>query len=522
MKKNGLRKWGQAAVTGLLAASMLAGCAGKDNSVSGSGSPGATSTPEAAKRYKITLFNPGWAYDIPHPSMDKDPIAQEIDRRLNVELSFILTPDQKEQKLNTLIAASDVPDLMYLESRDIAVRLYNDNTIISLDEALKATPKLTSFFAASRWEAMKVKDTTIAVPGIEGISGINGFWIRNDWLKKLNLQVPTTPEQLMEVMRAFTTQDPDGDNKANTYGFVGGLSKDGKLGMGLEALFWMYGVNPDNIQIENGKVIVDNVDPRMKEALEYVSQMVKEKVIDPDWVTTNMQSQIDEKMNKGKVGIVVADWRRMEPNGQKAMQEQGGEVPDWVFIAPPKGPRGDQYIGLEAFQSTMWTVSKKAASDPDKLKRIMSLLELMYTGDGMYPLLAYGPENVAWKKEGDAIVRLPGFSDKANAWLPHYRFVRRADDTVYFDYQNPVTSKNLELNQKYVKKNNVIPYIATDSSDTLAVDRTKFMRESLLKFITGNQSLDQWDTYVKTVQDKFDLNKLVEGITKQLKEQGKL
>lgn len=37
--------------------------------------------------------------------------------------------------------------------------------------------------------------------------------IREDWLQKLNLQVPTTTEELYNVANAFVNQDPDGNGK---------------------------------------------------------------------------------------------------------------------------------------------------------------------------------------------------------------------------------------------------------------------------------------------------------------------
>ena len=42
--------------------------------------------------------------------------------------------------------------------------------------------------------------------------------IRTDWLKKLNLSMPTTTEELMAVAKAFAEQDPDGNGKKDTYG----------------------------------------------------------------------------------------------------------------------------------------------------------------------------------------------------------------------------------------------------------------------------------------------------------------
>ncbi|MFD2611687.1 hypothetical protein [Paenibacillus gansuensis] len=527
------KNWGKLTVAVLCLTALLTACTGNNNPPADTGNkdgnqPPAQSQnngekkdpPAEEKKYKITMFNPGFGLDKPHPDRADDPARQMLEEKLNIELDFVFSPDQKMQKINTLIASGNVPDLISLDDRDSAVKLFSQNAIVPLDDYLKDVPELVGYFDESRWNAMKYNGQTIGVPGTEGIGGVNGYWIRNDWLKKLNLPVPQTSEELLDVMRAFTFKDPDGNGKADTYGFAGGLTKEGKLDSGLEYLFWMFGVSPEGMHLQDGKLAVDNVDPRMKEALAYVNTIVKEKVIDPDWVTINMRSQLDEKMNKGKVGVVVADWRRMEPDGQKLMQEMGGEVPDWIQIAPPKGPHGDQILSLDVFQSAQWVVSKKTAEDPAKVKKALELLQYMYTDKEIYPWLAYGVKDVTWKQNGDNAEVTDKFVDKAYGWTRHYAFVRRADDKTYFNFKNEMTNKNLELNQKYLKPNEVMPFLVPDPEDTLAVDRTKYMREMMLKFITGKEPLSKWDSYVETLNTKFKLNVLIDSSTKQLMEQG--
>lgn len=42
--------------------------------------------------------------------------------------------------------------------------------------------------------------------------------IRKDWLDNLGLSIPETPEELLEICRAFTEDDPDGNGKDDTWG----------------------------------------------------------------------------------------------------------------------------------------------------------------------------------------------------------------------------------------------------------------------------------------------------------------
>ena len=46
------------------------------------------------------------------------------------------------------------------------------------------------------------------------------LFIRKDWREKLGIAQPTTWDELDDLANAFTTKDPDGNGKADTYGYV--------------------------------------------------------------------------------------------------------------------------------------------------------------------------------------------------------------------------------------------------------------------------------------------------------------
>ena len=52
------------------------------------------------------------------------------------------------------------------------------------------------------------------------ISSIVQIYVRQDWLDNLGLSAPTTYDELYEVCRAFTYDDPDGNGIDDTYGFA--------------------------------------------------------------------------------------------------------------------------------------------------------------------------------------------------------------------------------------------------------------------------------------------------------------
>lgn len=514
----------------LVAALAVAGCGGQSEpsanapAASGTTAPATAKPDPFAKKIKLTMYNAGaFNPSAPMPPKEEDTLRQMLEKAVNVDLDITIPVSDSKTKLNTMIAAGDVPDMIYMPDRTLAVQFYEQGVTAELDAYLNDYPALKARFAVDQWSAMKYKGKTIGTPGSELVSGINGWWIRNDWLTKLNLKVPTTTDELLNVMKAFTFNDPDGNGKADTYGFLGGVGKDGSLvSLGWGQIMWMFGVAPDRVDSLNGNIVFGNTDPRMKEALAYAKQMLDARVVDPDWVSINDAAALNNKRMKGKTGIMIGDWRSMEPKTQEAMKEASGEVPDWILVAPPKGPHGDQVVDLAAFQSNSWAISSKAAKDPEKVKRILALLQYWYTDKDAQPYYSYGLKGIHWDivNGKPAKLTISAENNEKYKWATNYLLPRRADDPVYFSYQNPKTADFQALNLKYVKPNLINPYVVPDPADTASGDRLKYIHEMLLKFMNGKEPLDNWDAYLKTLDTKFDYANYKSIVMKQLKDAG--
>lgn len=516
-----------AAVVGLT--TVLSGC-GEKTEVSPAASSSSNPQTQAnkfANKMKISMFNQGtFNAAAPIPPLEEDIQRQMLEKAVNIDLSMIVPQaGQATTKLNTLIAGGDIPDLIFLKSRVDLAQYYDQGILADLTPYLDQFPELKKRFSKESWDAMKYKGNTVAVPGYDNVNGIIGsFFIRNDWLKKLNMKVPTTPEELFEVMKAFTEKDPDGNGKNDTYGFIGGMNKEGNLQTyGFDTLMWMFGVNPPGaIDVKDNKPVFLFTDPKMKEALTYINKMMEAKVVDPDWVTMNTPDLLDQKLFKGKIGVMIRDARRLEPSDQQKMKEVGGEVPDWVVIPPMKGPYGDQILERKTFQGNSWVISKKA--DKDKIIRILSMLDYYFTDKEAYPHFAYGLKGIHWDMvDGKPKNKTPDLTKEVKdkyLWVDHYKAARRGDDAEYFSFKNPKTVEVFTNNQKYVAPTLPGASLTADPNDSMAAERVRYINESLVKFMSGKEPLANWDNFLKTLDTKFDMQKYKDSVTKQLKDQG--
>jgi hypothetical protein len=187
--------------------------------------------------------------------------------------------------------------------------------------------------------------------------------IRQDWLDKLKLPMPTTVQEFYNVAKAFVKSEPDG--KSPTYAL------SGRVGMGIDN-FWAlspaYG-NP-NIDIGIPYIYVDYKTKKLalwqtsdaaRAYFKEISRWWKEGLIDKE-CTTNTTDPFDTKINNGTVGTVChmaesAGWRtteirkmqkRKEPvlTAMPALKGTGYKNPFGGEGGTEKGRAFDAYWGI--------------------------------------------------------------------------------------------------------------------------------------------------------------------------------
>ena len=151
------------------------------------------------------------------------------------------------------------------------------------------------FFASSADGAMYRIPGDVAEPCCETL------WIRQDWLDNLGLSVPTTLDELDEVLYAFTFDDPDGNGVDDTYG-LGGDGMDFRT-------FWPWvqgsgsglGKNNTFMIAEDGTYVYGPASDDTKIWLERVAKLYQDGVITPN---ITQDTDRDEEMANGGFGVV--------------------------------------------------------------------------------------------------------------------------------------------------------------------------------------------------------------------------
>ena len=259
-------------------------------------------------------------------------------------------------KISVMTATGDLADLQFCNAFNDVPLMMDNNLLLDTGpllekegkQILAATPK-------EAWDSTIYEGKQYAVA--HSIYDLNnwGAYYRKDYLDKVGLKVPETLDEYAEVLRAFTTKDPDGNGKADTFGRA--VMTSVKFD---DDVFHAFGVATGHHangfwRDRGGKLELDWVNPGMKDAWAWWRARWAEKVIDPDSLTSQITYRTGP-INVGKVGTMYNAWTSMDaailvmkqthPNadlvpgpalkGPKGASGFTGEGFPWVFVMPKK------------------------------------------------------------------------------------------------------------------------------------------------------------------------------------------
>jgi multiple sugar transport system substrate-binding protein len=141
-----------------------------------------------------------------------------------------------ETKLQQAAAQKQLPDIVINDTAQLGT-LVKQGLVREVKRAdIAGEQNLTPL----AWDAAKSADSKYYAVPFSAQSF--ALFIRKDWREKLGLQVPKTWAELDALAAAFTTKDPDGNGKADTYGYtVPGSTKRGYISWYFSSFLWAGG-----------------------------------------------------------------------------------------------------------------------------------------------------------------------------------------------------------------------------------------------------------------------------------------
>ncbi len=281
--------------------------------------------------------------------------------------------DEYQSKLNVALASGDIPDLIGVDSTQM-VQLMDAGMIQDLapvfDEyAAPLTKEVINQDGDAPFLAGKVGDAVYGLPNTGGsIDNVSLMWIRTDWLEKLNMEVPTTMDELINMIDAFCAADFDGNGEDDTVGLaVTGSLWDGYAG--LQGFFNAYQAYP-NIWIEkDGKLEYGSIQPEVRDALVSLNQMFEAGYIDPTFGVKD-GGQVGEAPANGFNGFNYGQqWNSLWP-----LQSCHDNFPDSQWTVYPIVSATDKPAKAQIQLGTStWWVANSEFEHPEALVKMFNV-----------------------------------------------------------------------------------------------------------------------------------------------------
>ena len=130
------------------------------------------------------------------------------------DVIYEVDSSQAQTKLSTAIMSGDYPDIISMDATDY-VNYAQTGVIADITELYEkyASDELKEYVGVDDGQSMNAITLDGKIYGLpmmgNGYDEVPVMFIRQDWLDNLGLKMPTTIEELKEVARAFTEDDPD-------------------------------------------------------------------------------------------------------------------------------------------------------------------------------------------------------------------------------------------------------------------------------------------------------------------------
>lgn len=496
---------------------------------------------------ELTLFRWDFSYVNTAKKMNSPLYKAVSDAIGGVELTAITTgSDTWEDTITRRFNTNELPDLFITkgpESPDLYYKMIRDEAIVPVSDYVSETEYPNLYRQLQKYDFLK--ENVYYAEGKHWSVPINwslefAMYVRTDWIDNLNKPEKLTeiltdelghtpsaaeleagkfkqPDDLVEfyrLARAFTLYDPDENGQNDTYGYS---SSDCYTDNWIYEAFGGY-----NHMIAAGDGYTNSsVTEGNKKAVAFINRLISEGIMDPDWVTNNVDDK-QTKFMQGKVGMMLAHtWYNtiltgfMAANFGETIESATAKID---MIEPPAGPDGTR--GVKGHPDFWTVICINADMGEAKIAKALELLDFLHSDEGL-DLFLYGIEGIHYEEDesGEKVSKMGQNSKGFNYTLLSYERATVLGTYAWWtsDYFSPYATnadKIIAIMEKAKEYNTYddVPYLQTpkyvEYSDSLQefyeTSITNMVRDK--SFYSGEYSARgkvTWDNLI-IVNDSLD------------------
>jgi len=448
------------------------------------------------------------------------------EEKTNIKLDWNVASGDTRQAFNLMLASGEYADIMLGLGLNKSERVSFAEQGIIID--IKPYIDEHGYYIKKAFEEKPDAEKSMTIDGkIFGLASISeGYtavypdkmWVYKPWLENLGLKMPETTEDFYNMLKAFKTQDPNGNGKADEIPLAArGVAENWGIKNFIMSAFIPEGGT--GWYAEDGKVKITAVQPEFKEGIKYIKKLYDEGLLDPDTFIYD-RSQI---MALGENEPVVLG---CAPGTSPSMFTIQGDAAkryyDYAAVTPLEGPKGVRSTVKKAESYFAAFVVSSACKNPAAAVKWIDWLYSMEGTDmsqgtpGAFVRDAKegekGPDGTQakWAKDPVTVADDATGMTQNKTWKNlNIRFGSMEQSLKTCDYNNTV-DKHGEFYKSYV---NYQPYEVTNFIADLPIPAEHAaeyseihlnlyneMNTYFTDFVTGAADVDKdWDTYIKTL-----------------------
>lgn len=269
-------------------------------------------------------------------------VEEETDKQLQIELvptlEYVSTVERmiRNDRLPMVLTANET-----ILARESFFAYLSAGGFWELDDYLDDYPQLKAFIGEETWENAKMQGHIYGIPRLR-IRPRYAAYYRKDWADALGILPPRNLDEMYQMLKAFTENDPDGNGIADTVGMADSWQNWGtREWNGLQNITTaLGGPNGWAYDAEKGQMVPDFSTETYMQTLRWFRQCYQEGVLDHTFsFLTAVQRQ--EMFISGQAGMIfgVIDdapeledrMRQINPQAEVAIlpvieAENGGEL----------------------------------------------------------------------------------------------------------------------------------------------------------------------------------------------------
>lgn len=520
----------------VMVSGMLAGCKNQSNETEITGSEEREDMPKSEGPVDITIMA---VRDDSYTPWSETTMIHEIEEECKdlVNITWIDLPaSMKTEKLNLAFSGGDYPDLVMgswaIEGSNV-VDYANQGILLPMDEYMtpEIMPNLSSKLEKRpEWkEGITLEDGHIyeLVSKAEMAETYDRTFndeilINTEWLNAVGKEMPTTTDELYDVLKAFKEAgDLNGNGEADEipmsacYGTTGW----GDHINGMYSMFGWFGIaqNQQGMQEKDGKIIFNAIQPEWKDAIEFFHKLYSEGLLDMETFTHDGSTYNAKTINSEipMVGV-YATWDSIGVNNllgsdvyqvMPVLKSTNGETPQWARRYTPI-----------TFTGSVWMTDRAEG----KQEQIMKFLDTFYSTErsiesnngkiGKYVTHVDG--NVYHIEKDESGTAFADDVKSAESTVKYGPYMLLADEVV-FDEVSEKDLNNAEvikIYEDYVQPepkfiNNWMTAEDSAEATLLAPDIQDYVRATIAKWITEGGVEEEWNMYVTTLKENLQLEK---------------